>query len=137
MRLGLFASSFDPFPHPGHLWAMKQALYAGVCDGILAAVQVDPTSERPAKRKPALDIAERMMLLSSIRYVHQVVFYGTEADLLEIMRTLRPAVRILGEDHRHDHNTGDDMDPPIPVFWAKRKPEWSGTAFLERMRTCS
>lgn len=133
MRLGLFASAFDPFPHPGHLWSMRQAIEAGACDGILAAVHVDPSVERPEKRKPALTVEDRTELLLACRYVHAVVTYRTEADLLEIMRTRRPAVRILGEDHRHDHNTGDDLAPPIPVFWAARKPEWSGTEFSKRI----
>lgn len=133
MRLGLFASAFDPFPHPGHLWSMRQAIEAGACDGILAAVHVDPSVERPEKRKPALHISDRMMLLGAIQCVKRVVFYGTEADLGTLMQHCRPAVRIIGEDHKSDHNTGDDLDPPIPVFWAARKPEWSGTEFSKRI----
>jgi glycerol-3-phosphate cytidylyltransferase len=132
-RLGILASAFDPFPHPGHLWAIQQALAADACDAILAALHEDPTVERPAKRKPTLTVEERTELLLACRHVHAVVTYRTEADLLEIMRNRRPAVRILGEDHRHDHNTGDDLDPPIPVFWAKRKPEWSGTQMARRI----
>lgn len=133
MRLGILASAFSPFPTPGHLWAMQQAVDAKVCDGILAAIQVDPSTERPEKRKPALSLAERTMILESIRHVRKTIWYDTEAELLDIMRHLRPAVRILGEDHFFDRNTGDDLDPPIPVFWAKRKPEWSGTEFARRI----
>lgn len=133
MILGLFASAFDPCLHPGHLWAIQQALASDACDAILAALHEDPTVERPEKRKPAFTVEERTELLLACRHVHAVVTYRTEADLLEIMRTRRPAVRILGEDHRHDRNTGDDLAPPIPVFWAARKPEWSGTEFSKRI----
>lgn len=132
-KLGILASAFDPFPHPGHLWTIQQALAADACDAILAALQEDPTLERPQKRKPALSVEERTQLLLACRYVHAVVPYRTEADLLEILRDRRPAVRIIGEDHRHDRNTGDDLEPPIPVFWAKRKPAWSGTEMARRI----
>ena len=87
MRLGLFASAFDPFPHPGHLWAIQQALAAGACDAILAALQEDPSLERPSKRRPALSVEERTQLLLACRYVHAVVPYRTEHDLMEIMGT--------------------------------------------------
>jgi len=128
MRLGIFASAFDPFPHPGHLWAMKQALDAGACDGIIAAVQVDPTVERPEKRKPATSFAERMMMLEAIRYVRQTAFYGTEQDLWMLIWRLKPACLIVGEDHQTDRVTGADL---APVFWAKRKPEWSSSRFVD------
>lgn len=132
-RLGLLASAFDPWPHPGHILAMRQALAANTCDAILAALHEDPTVERPGKRRPALTVEERTELLLACRYVHAVVTYRTEADLLEILRTRRPAVRIIGQDHLHDHNTGDELVPPVPVFWAQRKPEWSGTQFARRI----
>jgi glycerol-3-phosphate cytidylyltransferase len=130
MKLGIFASAFDPFPHPGHLWAMQQALDAGACDGVLAAVQVDPQIERPEKRKPALTLAERKMILESIRYVKQVLFYRTEQDLWTLIYRLKPACLIVGEDHQLDRVTGADI---ATVFWAKRKPEWSGTEFSRRI----
>jgi len=130
--LGFLASAYDPL-HPGYAWAMQQAIDAGVCTGVIAALHLDPSVER-GKPKPVLTFEERKFLLKALRPVAEVVCYRTEADLHELLQILRPAVRILGEDYKGQPYNGDDLG--IPVFYAKRRPDWSGTAFRERLRTC-
>ena len=112
---------------------MQQAIDAGVCTGIIAALHIDPSIER-GKPSPVLTCEERKLLLESLRPVASVVFYGTETDLYELLQILRPAVRILGEDYKGQPYNGDDLG--IPGFYAKRRPDWSGTAFRERLRKC-
>lgn len=129
MRLGLSASAFDLI-HPGYLYAWQQALAAGACDAILAALHEDPSEERPSKRRPAMTVEERTELLLACRHVHVVVTYRTEQDLWKLIYRLKPACLIIGEDHQYDRVTGADL---APVFWAKRKPEWSGTEFARRI----
>lgn len=130
MRLGMHASAFDPFPHPGYLYAWQQAIDAGACDGIVAAIQVDPSVERPEKRRPALTVKERIAILEQFRVVQTVCVYENERQLLELIKSGRPACLIVGEDHRDDPVTGADL---APVFWAQRKPEWSGTKIARRI----
>lgn len=130
MNLGIFASGFSPF-HAGYVYAMKQAIDAGVCDGIMAAIHVDPTVERPDKRKPIETVLEREIILRAIRWVKAIRYYETEADLEEVMRVYQPSVRILGEEYKGKENTGDRLG--IPCFFAKRRPGWSGTEFCKRI----
>lgn len=130
MTLGLLASAFDPL-HPGYTWAMDQAIEAGVCTGIIAALHADPSLQR-GKPQPILTVEERGYLLSSLRQVVDVIPYNTEEDLYDLICAVRPAVRILGEDYVGQPYIGDDL--PIPVFYAKRRPDWSGTTFRQRMR---
>lgn len=125
-RLGLFASAFDPFVHPGYSYAWRQAIDADLCDGILAALHVDPNCERLEKRRPALSVRDREQMLFECKHVHIVVRYTTEAELVWIAHDFRPSVIIVGEDHRHDPVTGAGW---APVFYARRRPEWSGTIF--------
>jgi glycerol-3-phosphate cytidylyltransferase len=132
MTLGLLASAFDPF-HPGYPWAMDQALEAGVCTGIIAALHTDPSLLR-GKPRPTLTVEERGYLLASLRQVVDVIPYDTEEDLYELICTVRPAVRILGDDYIGQAYVGDDL--PIPVFYAKRQPGWSGTEFRKRLSSC-
>jgi glycerol-3-phosphate cytidylyltransferase-like family protein len=128
-RLGILASAFDPF-HPGYLWAMKQALDAGACEAVVVAIHRDPSIERPAKRRPALTLDERAAILREFRQVHHVLTYETEQDLVKLILKLKPACLIVGADHQTDRVTGTDL---APVFWAKRKPEWSGTQMARRI----
>lgn len=131
-RLGLLASAFSPW-HPGYCWAMQQAVEAEACDGIFAAMHVDPSVERPDKRRPVLTLSERLVLLRSTRYVQAVCTYTTEAELRGLIRTLYGKIccLVVGEDHRHDSVTGGDLG--VPIFWVRRRPEWSGTEFTRRI----
>jgi len=131
MTLGLLASAFSPFPHPGHVWAMEQAIEAGACTGIIAALHEDPSLER-GKPKPVLTLEERGYLLSQLRHVYEVIPYQTEQDLYDLILAVRPSVRILGNDYIGEPYVGDDL--PIPVFYARRRDDWSGTRFRERLR---
>lgn len=112
---------------------MDQAIEAGVCTGIIAALHTDPSLQR-GKPRPTLTVEERGYLLSSLRQIVEVIPYNTEEDLYDLICAVRPAVRILGEDYIGQAYVGDDL--PIPVFYAKRRPDWSGTEFRKRFTIC-
>lgn len=152
-RIGLFAGCFDPFPHPGHLLAIRQAMEEGGCTEIVIALHADPSIERPEKSRVYLSTSERRTILESIKGVSDVHVYNTEDDLLDIIKDVCPDVRILGDDYRHNGQdsivwcvdamnrsrrfplkpfTGDKLR--IPVFLAKRYPGWTATAFRERIK---
>lgn len=131
-RYGFFASSFDPFPHPGHLWAMEQAVLSGQCDYIIAAIHADPTRERPWKHPTVCTVEERRQMLSAIRMVDTVLIYASEPELLLLLKTTDHDVRILGDDYIGKPDfTGSELGKP--VFYAKRKPDWSSTNFMDRI----
>jgi len=128
-KVGFIAGAFDPFPHPGVIWAMHQAVSSGACDEIVVALHEDPSLERSWKRKPALSVEERKIFVLALRYVSDVIVYQTESDLIEVIREVRPATRILGEDYKGKEFTGDDLcrELGIEIFYAQREPGWSGT----------
>lgn len=128
MRPGLFASAFNPL-HAGHLWAIKQALDAGACESVIAALHADPASDRPDKRRPIWPVAQRAAMLDAVPGIECVAVYYSEPDLLDWIQLLHPCCLIVGEDHRHDPVTGSDLG--IPIFWAKRRPGWSSTEFVD------
>lgn len=128
-RLGLLASGFDPW-HPGYIYAMRQAVLSGRCAAILAALHVDPSVERPEKRRPAMTVEERREILLACRWVKLVEVYDTEDELSQLIWAFRPALRIVGEDAHRKRITG--VFPRIPVFYALRRAGWSGTEFARR-----
>ena len=131
LNLGLFSSAFDPFPHPGYLWAIEQAVKAYSLDGIIAAVYADPSIEHSYKRKPAMPLEDRLAMIGAVRWVKFAVVYHSEQEHLDIIRKLLPDVIIIGEDHRGKPFIEEALG--IPIFWAQRKPGWSGTEFSERI----
>ena len=132
-KIGFIASCFDPFPHPGVVVAMQSAVATHQLTGIVAAVHDDPSKERDWKSRPYLTLQERVILVSALRHVRYVRTYQTEDQLLQILKETSPDVRILGEDYiGREQFTGSGLE--IPIFYAKRYPEWSGTEFRKRIR---
>ena len=61
----------------------------------------------------------------SIQYIDEVYMYQTEEELLGLIKTFKPDLRILGEDYLGKSFTGDDL--PIKVLYTSRSHGWSTT----------
>jgi len=132
-RTGFIASCFDPFPHPGIIKAMEEAMFAAKLDGFIVALHSDPSIERPEKSRPYLTLKEREIMVKAIKYVWYVEAYDTEEDLLQLLAETKPDVRVLGDDYKDKSSfTGSELD--IPVYYSKRYDGWSGTDFRKRIQ---
>ena len=76
-------------------------------------------------------LEERTLILSSIRFVDEVVPYGSEEELLEILGSRSIAVRFLGEDYRGRPITGESLG--IPIHYTNRSHGYSTTAVVARV----
>lgn len=128
-KIGILAGSFDLI-HPGYILMFKEA--KEVCDHLIVALQKDPTIERPQKNKPVQTIDERKIILSSIKYVDEIIEYTTEKDLYKILKHNKIDVRILGSDYKNKTFTGCDLN--IPIFFHERRHEWSTTKLKNLIR---
>lgn len=74
------------------------------------------------------------MQLAAVRYVARIIPYETEAELLELIALVRPAVRIIGEEYRHKDFTGKDLceELGIRIHYNRRSHKLSST--LQRAR---
>lgn len=61
-------------------------------------------------------------------YCHFMV-YNTEAELNIILTSLRPDIRLMGDDYIGKRFTGDDLD--IPIKWIDRSHGWSTTKYKQ------
>lgn len=103
-RIGITFSAFDLF-HAGHIAMLAEA--KNHCDYLIAAIQTDPTIDRPdTKNKPVQSIVERQIQVSACRFVDEVVIYQTEQDLIDLLLTLPIDVRILGVEYQNSNFTG-------------------------------
>ena len=87
------------------------------CDWLVAALQLDPSVDRPHKNSPTQSLDERRIQLESIKYVDQIETYGTEKDLALLLERINPNVRILGSDYKGKDFTGKDLD--IKIYYHK------------------
>lgn len=106
-RVGITFSTFDLL-HAGHIAMLSEATKH--CDYLIAALQTDPTIDRPdTKNPPVQSIVERQIQLQAVRYVDEIVVYQTEKDLEDILLTLPIQVRILGVEYKDKNFTGKNI----------------------------
>lgn len=92
--VGFVASCFDLL-HAGHCKLLNEA--KSVCDKLICGLHIDPSKERPHKNKPIQSLNERYIQLQSVKYVDEIFTYETEEDLVILLESIRPDIRIVGE----------------------------------------
>jgi len=128
-KVGFTASSWDLF-HSGHVMMLKEA--KAICDYLIVGLQTDPTIDRPAKNKPVQSVFERFVQLQACKYVDEIVPYATEKELYDILLSYPIDIRIIGEEYRDKHFTGNDIEH-IQIYYNKRRHSFSTTELRQRI----
>lgn len=116
--------------HSGHILMLKEC--RSQCDKLIVGLHTDPTLDRPYKNKPVETVEERMIRLEGCKYVDQIITYDTEAELIVLLKQLKPDIRFLGEDHKGKAFTGDDLD--IEVIYNSRDHDFSSSNLRMRIK---
>lgn len=96
MRIGYAPGVYDMF-HVGHLNIVRHA--KSLCDHLIAGAVSDEMALLAKGRAPVVPLAERLEILSSIRYVDQV-HAETVPSKLDTWRELQFDVIFKGDDWR-------------------------------------
>jgi len=133
LKIGIVFSSFDLF-HAGHVAMLAEA--KNHCDYLIAALQTDPTIDRPdSKNPPIQSIVERQIQVSTNRNVDEVVVYQTEKDLEDLLLILPVDVRILGVEYADKDFTGKDICKArgIDIVYNGRDHSFSSSSLRKRV----
>jgi glycerol-3-phosphate cytidylyltransferase len=133
LKIGITFSSFDLL-HAGHIAMLAEC--KNHCDYLIAALQTDPTIDRPdTKNKPIQSIVERQIQLAACRYVDNVVIYQTEQDLRDLLLILPIDVRILGVEYQDKSFTGEQecYDRGIELVFNERDHSFSSSSLRKRV----
>ena len=128
MKIGFTCSTFDLF-HAGHIMMLKEAKEQ--CERLIVGLQTDPTLDRASKNKPVQGVFERFVQLHACKFVDEVVVYGTEKELKDILLSYPIDVRILGEEYKDKEFTGYDI--PMEFYFNKRKHSFSTSELRQRV----
>ena len=123
-EIGIITGAYDII-HPGYVRLFKE--FNDACEYQFILLQDDPTIERPTKLKPILTIDERIDMITPFLDCCFFMTYNTEEELLQLIKSLNPDIRLMGEDYIGKRFTGDDLG--IPVKWVERNHGWSTTKF--------
>jgi glycerol-3-phosphate cytidylyltransferase len=129
MKVGFTCSTFDLF-HAGHVMMLKEAKTQ--CDYLIVGLMIDPTVDRPGtKNKPVQTVLERFIQVKACSYVDEIIPYGTEKELMDILTSYPIDVRIIGEEYRDKQFTGYNL--PISVYFNSRQHSFSTTELRQRV----
>ena len=129
-EIGVITGNFDII-HLGYVRLFKE-LYNS-CNSPFILLHGDPSIERSDKHKPLHTIEERIeMVKPHFPYsLATYMVYNTEDELYILLKSLRPDVRLMGDDYIGKPYTGDDLG--IPIKWIDRSHGWSTTKFKEKI----
>ena len=132
MRVGFTCSTFDLL-HSGHVQMLRESKEQ--CDYLICGLQVDPSNDRPEKNSPIQTVVERYTQLKAVSYVDEIIPYGTEADLEDILSMYNINVRVLGEEYREKDFTGKDICKRrgIQLHFNKRDHRFSSSDLRKRV----
>ena len=132
MIVGFTCSTFDLL-HAGHVIMLREAKEQ--CDYLLVGLQVDPSVDRKDKNAPIQTIVERYTQLKAVGYVDEIIPYGTEEDLEDILQMYPINIRILGEEYRDKDFTGKDIcrQRDISIYFNKRDHRFSSSGLRKRV----
>jgi glycerol-3-phosphate cytidylyltransferase len=119
LKVGIVFSSFDLF-HAGHVAMLAEA--KNHCDYLIAALQTDPTIDRPDTKNPPIQtIVERQIQVSTNRNVDEVI--------------LPVDVRILGVEYADKEFTGKEicMKRGIEIVYNGRDHSFSSSSLRKRV----
>ena len=126
--VGITFGAFD-LCHYGHVLMFEECKQ--YCDYLIVGVQSDPSIDRSEKNSPIQSHEERLGLVSSIKFVDEVKPYSTESDLIDMLKEVKPDVRILGADHKGKEFTGHDL--PVKCIFNSRDHGYSTSELRKRV----
>lgn len=132
MRVGFTCSTFDLL-HAGHVIMLREAKEQ--CDYLMVGLQMDPSVDRKEKNAPVQTIVERYTQLKGVEYVDEIIPYGTEKDLEDILSMYPIDVRILGEEYKDKTFTGRAIcaSRGIELYYNKRDHRFSTSDLRNRV----
>ena len=123
---GIIAGNFDII-HPGYISLFNECKEN--CDHLILLLHEDPSIERPEKLKPILSLDERILILSSLKQIDEIVPYKLESDLLNLIQNMNIDIRFLGDDYYNKEFTGKNLN--IPIHFMNRSHGWSTTKYKQ------
>ena len=129
MKTGFTCGAFDLL-HAGHIMMLEEA--KSFCDYLIVGLHSDPNIDRPEKNKPIQSLNERLIQLRAVKYVDLILIYDTEDDLVNLLKAVKPDMRIIGDDYRDKNFTGDNLG--IELKFNSRNHEFSSSELRSRIK---
>jgi D-beta-D-heptose 7-phosphate kinase/D-beta-D-heptose 1-phosphate adenosyltransferase len=101
--------------HLGHIQLLKRASELG--DFLIVGLDGDKrVKELKGEQRPINNLVSRITLLDSIKYVDRVVSFDSDEQLETLIKTMRPAIMVIGEEYKGKRIIGSEYVGEIVYF---------------------
>jgi D-beta-D-heptose 7-phosphate kinase/D-beta-D-heptose 1-phosphate adenosyltransferase len=101
--------------HLGHIQLLKKAAELG--DFLIVGLDGDRrVTELKGEQRPINNLVSRITLLESIKYVDRVVAFDSDEQLETLIKTMRPAIMVIGEEYKGKRIIGREYVDEIVYF---------------------
>ena len=101
--------------HLGHIQLLKRASELG--DFLIVGLDGDRrVKELKGEQRPINNLVSRITLLDAIKYVDRVVSFNSDEELEILIKTMRPAIMVIGEEYRGKRIIGREYVGEIVYF---------------------
>ena len=130
-KIGFTCGVFDLF-HAGHVLMLQECKQH--CDYLIVALNradnIDATIN-PNKKPPIYNINERKLIISSCKFVDEVLEYNSEQELLNLLKTKNISIRFLGDDYKNKPITGADLK--MEIYYTNRSHGLSSSYYKNKL----
>lgn len=107
--VGFTCGVYDLF-HAGHVLMLKECREN--CDFLIVALN-SAANLSADKNHPIFTLEERVEILRSCKFVDRVETYSSEEELEQLLSSIKPTVRFLGDDYTNKPITGKEYSERI------------------------
>ena len=105
--------SFDIL-HIGHIRLLEHARSFG---DVRVGLDTDERiQEKKGEYRPINNLQDRMDFISSIRFVNDVVSFGSDDELISRIREYEPDIMVIGDDYNYHSIIGVEYIPRVEFF---------------------
>jgi cytidyltransferase-like protein len=105
--------SFDIL-HVGHLRMLE---YASLFGDVRVGVDTDERiREKKGTSRPYNTLEDRVEFLYGLKYVTDVVTFGSNDELIEQIKIYGPNIMVIGDDYKYESIIGREFIPEIKFF---------------------
>ena len=118
--------------HRGHLELLNYAKSFGY---VIVGTDTDEcVREKKGSGRPVHNQEERKFLLENLRSVDEVIFFSSEPEFEELIKSLKPDIIIVGSDWKEKSTIKTYYDGELIFF--DRMGEYSTTKTIGRIKDC-
>jgi len=96
--------------HAGHIKLFRYArMLAGPKGQVIVGIDTDERIKlAKGPTRPVNNLIDRLIILSSIKYIDQVVSFSTDRELESLIYNIKPKFMVIGDDYRDKPIIGSD-----------------------------